>query len=130
VRVRHFADDHPAAWALLFDLYPETRMRTRVLAEMRYLMLVGTGPTDAQLDALTDPALIAAFAVEGRITEARFARWWPLAEAAARRPAAINLQERLLFWAAVAPHLATCPPRFRPRRAPPAPSGASCGRRP
>lgn len=100
VRIRYFAGDGAAAWAELLRLHPQVRMRPRVLAEMRYLLRVGVPPTSAQVDGLSDPALLAGLVDHTTVDEARFARWWALAEAAKGRPAAVNLQERLLFWAA------------------------------
>lgn len=97
-RVRYFRGDGDGAWDVLFDVYP--RLRVRALAEMRYLLVRGIEPPKTRLDALTDPALVAAFADESRITPARFTRWWKLAEAHPKRRASTNLEERLLLWAA------------------------------
>jgi hypothetical protein len=79
-------------------MYP--RHAPRVLGEMRYLLVQGQRPTDLQIDSLTDPPLIAGLADEKSITQMRFARWWTLAETKPSRPWAMNLEERLLLWAA------------------------------
>lgn len=109
-RVLYFSGDGAGAWSVLFDVYP--RLRVRALAEMRYLMQRGIALPAARLDALKDPALVAAFADESTITPERFKRWWKLAEAHRHRPASINLEERLLYWAAQKARPGHLPPGF------------------
>lgn len=97
-RIRYLSGDGAGAWSVVFDVYP--RLRVRALAEMRYLLQRGVAPPAARLDALKDPALVAAFAGETTITPARFKRWWKLAEAHRQSRASLDLEERLLLWAA------------------------------
>jgi hypothetical protein len=109
MRIRYFSGDDSGAWQLLFDMYP--RRRARVLAEMRFLLLQDRLPTSAQIDQLKDGELIAGLAGPKTIDEARFDRWWALAETSTQ-PWAANLEERLLLWAALRARTNPLPARF------------------
>ena len=98
VRIRYFKGDTEGAWQVLLTMYPAHR--PRVLGEMRYLLLQDRAPSAGQIDGLTDPELITALATTSTLTEARFQRWWALAEASVSTKWATNLEERLLFWVA------------------------------
>jgi hypothetical protein len=98
VRVHYFAGEDEAAWQVLFDLYP--RRLTRVLAEMRYLLLQGRHPSERQIEALAAGPLLAALADDHTITRSRWPRWWRVAEQASGAAWGVNLEERLLLWAA------------------------------
>lgn len=98
VRIHYFAGTTGDAWKILVDLLP--RRPVRALAEMRYLLVMGHPPSDAQIDALTDPMLITALAAPERINPARWRRWWKLSENSPNDSWAHHLQERLLLAAA------------------------------
>jgi hypothetical protein len=83
-----------------------------VLTEMRYLLLQGTQPAPAQVDAVGNPTLLAALADDGTITPARWSAWWALAEKTPARPWAKNLEERLLLWTAKNAKPGLLPPGF------------------
>jgi hypothetical protein len=93
-RVHYFSGDMNAAWSLLFQLYPQRR--TRVLAEMRYLIQQNARPSAAQLDAVRDPLLAASLLTQENATPARWQRYWRLSEKATRTAEGVVLQERLL----------------------------------
>ena len=95
VRLHYFANTTDKAWALLIDLLPTRPVRA--LAEMRYLLLRGAPPSDAMLDSLKDPVLIAALAHPERITPKRWQRWWTLSQTAPQAAWSQNLQARLLL---------------------------------
>ncbi len=99
VRIHYFAGTYDDAWTILIDLLP--RRTVRALAEMRYLLLMGQPPTDTMIDGLTNPRMITALTTPKRVTLSRFKRWWKLAAQHRPQPWAINLQERLLLWAAL-----------------------------
>jgi hypothetical protein len=109
-----FSGDLETAWSSLFRLYPKRRVRA--LAEMQYLTRLGSKPTARQLDALTDPLLVALFADTTTTTPARYARWWKLSERAPEN-VSVALQERLLAVAARKPASVPLPPSFPARAA-------------
>ena len=94
VRIERFSGHSQQAWALLFQLYP--RRRVRALAEMRYLIQQNEPPSEAQLDALSDPLLAASLINRENASPARWERYWRLSLTATRKVEAIALQERLL----------------------------------
>lgn len=98
VRTRYFAGDDAGAYEVIFAAPPA--LRIRALAEARYLLLHDVRPSPAQLDAQTDVAWVAGLADRQSIDEARFAKWWRLAESEKSRKASVSLQERLLHWVA------------------------------
>jgi len=93
-RVAYFSGDITAAWSVLLQLYPHRR--TRVLAEMRYLIQQNARPSAAQLDAVRDPLLAASLVTRENATGARWERYWRLSESTARKAESVVLQERLL----------------------------------
>jgi hypothetical protein len=110
VRIRYLSGDDTGAWQILFDMYP--RRKVRVLSEMRYLLLQDRLPTSTQLDALTDGQLIAGLARNSTIDATRFDRWWTVSERDKKAAWAINLQERLLLWAATGARTNALPQQF------------------
>lgn len=117
VRTRYFSGQSEAAWEVILKAPPS--LRVRALAEARYLLLQGLRPSAAQEAALSDVAWVAALTQPERIDEASFAKWWALSEAERGRKASVNLQERLLHWAATRPQGTKLPPSFpRDARAP------------
>ncbi|MEZ4223282.1 MAG: hypothetical protein R3B13_20220 [Polyangiaceae bacterium] len=95
LRVAYLQGDAAGAWQALIDVYP--RHLGRVVYEMRYLRVQGVEPTATQVDAITEPLLVAALANDATVTTARWQKWWQLA---ARAPNRRNLKERLLAWSA------------------------------
>lgn len=118
MRIRYFSGDDSGAWQLLIDMYP--RRRARVLAEMRFLLLQDRLPTSAQIDQLKDGELIAGLASDKTIDESRFDRWWTLSETS-KQAWAVNLQERLLAWAAQRARTNPLPARFPEKNQNPTP---------
>lgn len=115
VRIHYFAGTTDDAWTTLVDLL--ARRPVRALAEMRYLLVMGHPPSDAQIDALTDPMLITALAAPERVDAARWRRWWKLSETSPADSWSQHLQERLLLAAAV--NGAPLSPSFPGLRKPP-----------
>lgn len=118
MRIRYFSGDDTGAWQLLIDMYP--RRRTRVLAEMRFLLLLDRLPSPTQLDALKDGELIAGLATQKTIDGPRFERWWALSETS-KQAWAVNLQERLLLWVALRASTNPLPASFPQKNANPTP---------
>ena len=117
VRTRYFSGQYEAAWDVILQAPPAVRVRA--LAEARYLLLQGVRPSAAQESALTDVAWIAALLQPSAIDDTSFAKWWAFSEAERGRKASVNLQERLLHWAATRPQGTKLPPSFpRDARAP------------
>lgn len=107
VRIHYFAGDADAAWKLLMGL--SKRRPTRALAEMRYLLIQNELPSEGVVATIKDERLLSALAprlaAKKRLSNARWADWWRRAETAraAKKPWAINFEERLLYVAAERP---------------------------
>jgi hypothetical protein len=112
VRTAYFSGDDARAWDVIFAAPPP--LRVRALAEARYLLMLGVRPTSAQLEARSDAAWIAGLLDRSAtpVDDARFAKWWRVAETAPARKAALNLEERLLHAIAMRPQLGKLPPSF------------------
>jgi hypothetical protein len=93
VRLGYFSGDTEAAWASLFQL--RARRPVRALAEMRFLVQQGLRPSDAQLERLGDPLLVALFTDAKSAAGPRWQRWWRLSQQA-NDQSGLALQERLL----------------------------------
>ncbi len=104
VRIHYFSGDADAAWKLLTGL--SKRRPARALAEMRYLLIQNELPSEGMVASIKDErilsALVPRLAANKRLSNARWADWWKRAESAraAKKPWAINFQERLLYVAA------------------------------
>jgi hypothetical protein len=98
VRIHHLAGDSDAAWDDALAVYPARRVRA--LAELRYLLLQGDQPRPPAGVHAHDLELEAAFLRLDALDAARWSDLWREAQAAEPSAVAINLEERLLVWAA------------------------------
>ena len=96
-RLHYFAGEPQATWRTLLDVYP--RRLTRVVSEMRYLLLRGVKPDSTQVASL-DPLLLTALMPTLAPSSEQWSAWWQLTEQADAGAWSVNLQERLLERAA------------------------------
>ncbi|MCB9589140.1 MAG: hypothetical protein H6718_27245 [Polyangiaceae bacterium] len=117
VRIEFFAGDLDAAWDILLDVYK--RHPQRAASEMYYLLRNGNPPSAAVLSRVTDPLLLTSLSNEDTLSAGRWDGLWKLSETAQKAKWSINLQERLLHWAASQPKAQALPAKFpRQSRAP------------
>ncbi|MCA9632213.1 MAG: hypothetical protein KC766_31385, partial [Myxococcales bacterium] len=117
VRIEFFADDLDAAWDILIDVYQ--RRPQRAASEMFYLLRTGNHPSALALSRVTDPVLLTALTNRDTLSAGRWDELWKLSETQPRTKWSVNLQERLLHWAAARAKSAALPAQFpASRRAP------------
>jgi hypothetical protein len=97
VRIHYFQGDADGAWAEALALYHARRVRA--LAEMRYLLLQDQLPNRALTNSIHDVELVTALLSDDSLDSSTWPALW---QRAAQAPAGVglNLQERLLVWAA------------------------------
>ncbi|MEZ4374370.1 MAG: hypothetical protein R3B07_26350 [Polyangiaceae bacterium] len=117
VRIEFFAGNLDAAWDILVDVYE--RHPQRAASEMYYMLRNGNPPSHAVLSRVTDPVLLTALSNEDTLTAGRWDELWTLSESAPKAKWSINLQERLLHWAATQPKAQALPAKFPKQSAAP-----------
>lgn len=117
VRIEFFADDLDAAWDILLDVYE--RHPQRAASEMFYLLRTQNPPSARVLKSVTDPVLLTALTNEDTLKAERWDGLWKLSERDPKAKWAVNLQERLLHWAASQPKGTPLPTKFPKHRAAP-----------
>jgi hypothetical protein len=112
VRIHYFQGDADGAWTQALALYPARRVRA--LAEMRYLLLQEQRPSRALTKSISDVELVTGLLSADSLDASSWPALWQRA-VNAPTDVGLNLQERLLAWAAGHGSPGKLPAGFPPR---------------